>query len=173
MQRMQRRRRVAMAMAGLVAAVLLAMPATGAPSPAKQPPRAIETQLYRIEGVATMQERSAIASHGISIDVAEPNAVVTTASLGDVAMLRQLGYTVTPVLTPDRSEGIARSQDFPSGDSAYHNYAETNAKVQATAANFPNLVSRFSIGRSYQNRELWAVKISDNVATDENEPEAL
>jgi carboxypeptidase T len=34
-------------------------------------------------------------------------------------------------------------------------------------------VRRFSIGRSYQNRELWAVTISDNAATDENEPEAL
>ena len=32
---------------------------------------------------------------------------------------------------------------------------------------------RFSLGTSYQGRELWAVKISDNVDTDEAEPEVL
>ena len=31
----------------------------------------------------------------------------------------------------------------------------------------------FSIGKSYQGRDIWAAKISDNVATDENEPEVL
>ena len=34
-------------------------------------------------------------------------------------------------------------------------------------------MSRFTIGTSYEGRELWAVKISDNVATDEAEPEVL
>jgi carboxypeptidase T len=177
MQRMQRRHRVALAMAGLVTAVLLAVPAAGAPAPIEQPleqpPGAVEAGLYRIEGISTMQARSDVARHGISIDLAEPDAVVITAGLDEVAMLRRLGYTVTPLPPPDRSEGIARTQDFPSADSGYHNYAETSAEVQTTATDFPSLVRRFSIGRSYQSRELWAVKISDNVATDENEPEAL
>jgi carboxypeptidase T len=45
--------------------------------------------------------------------------------------------------------------------------------IAAVAAAHPAIVSRFSIGRSYGNRELWAVKISDNVAIDELEPEVL
>jgi carboxypeptidase T len=45
--------------------------------------------------------------------------------------------------------------------------------IAAVAAAHPDIVSRFSIGRSYGKRELWAVKISDNVALDELEPEAL
>jgi carboxypeptidase T len=37
----------------------------------------------------------------------------------------------------------------------------------------PDIVHVFSIGQSYQGRDIWAAKISDNVATDENEPEIL
>ena len=37
----------------------------------------------------------------------------------------------------------------------------------------PTIVRKFSIGKSYQGRDIWAAKISDNVATDENEPEVL
>ena len=40
-------------------------------------------------------------------------------------------------------------------------------------ADHPAIVSLFSIGMSYEGRAVWAVKISDNVGTDENEPEVL
>ena len=43
----------------------------------------------------------------------------------------------------------------------------------AVAAAHPDIVQRFSIGKSYQGREMWAAKISDNVTVDENEPEVL
>ncbi len=41
------------------------------------------------------------------------------------------------------------------------------------AAAHPEIAQRFSIGKSHEGRELWAMKISDNVATDEPEPEAM
>jgi carboxypeptidase T len=72
--------------------------------------------------------------------------------------------------------GIAPARaasDFPSGWTAYHTYAEMSAEVAAVAAAHPDIVRRFSIGKSYQGRQLWAAKISDNVATDEAEPEVL
>ena len=31
----------------------------------------------------------------------------------------------------------------------------------------------FVVGKSYQGRPIWAAKVSDNVAEDENEPEVL
>jgi carboxypeptidase T len=67
----------------------------------------------------------------------------------------------------------AASPEFPVGWEGYHTYAEMSADVAAVAAAHPDIVSQFSIGKSYQGRELWAVKISDNVATDEDEPEVL
>ena len=47
------------------------------------------------------------------------------------------------------------------------------AVIDAAVAAHPDIVKKFSIGKSYQGRDIWAVKISDNVATDENEPEVL
>ena len=67
----------------------------------------------------------------------------------------------------------AAATDFPAGHHGYHTYAEMVADVAATAAAHPDIVQRFSIGTSYQGRTIWAVKISDNVAVDENEPEVL
>jgi carboxypeptidase T len=62
---------------------------------------------------------------------------------------------------------------FPSGYEGYHDYSEITAELRSIAASRPGIVKLFSIGQSYEGRELWAVKISDNVTTDENEPEVL
>jgi carboxypeptidase T len=63
--------------------------------------------------------------------------------------------------------------EFPAGYTGYHSYTEIAAETAAVAAAHPDIAQRFSIGQSYQGRELWAMKISDNVATDEAEPEVL
>ena len=67
----------------------------------------------------------------------------------------------------------AAAADFPAKDALYHNYAEMVAEIQAVEAAHPDIVDVFSIGKSYQGRDIWAVKVSDNVATDEDEPEVL
>ena len=67
----------------------------------------------------------------------------------------------------------AAATDFPVGFTGYHTYAEMVADVAATAAAHPDIVQRISIGKSYQGRTIWAVKISHNVTIDENEPEIL
>ena len=63
----------------------------------------------------------------------------------------------------------ARAAPLP----GYHGYAAMAAQVAAVAAAHPDIVRRFSIGRSSEGRQLWAVKVSDNVAIDELEPEVL
>ena len=63
--------------------------------------------------------------------------------------------------------------DFPKGYEGYHTYAEMVADIKAVADANPSIASRFSIGKSYQGREIWAMKISDNVGVDENEPEVM
>src|SRR5258706_12917624 len=67
----------------------------------------------------------------------------------------------------------AAAADFPTGYTAYHTYAEMVADVNAVVAAHPTIVQKVAIGHSYQGRTIWAVKISDNVAVDENEPEVL
>ncbi|HVL53840.1 MAG TPA: M14 family metallopeptidase, partial [Vitreimonas sp.] len=72
--------------------------------------------------------------------------------------------------------GFARSAaaaDFPPEDARYHNYEEMVAEIHAAEAAFPKIVDVFSIGKSHQGRDIWAAKVSDNVAVDEAEPEIL
>jgi PKD repeat protein len=58
----------------------------------------------------------------------------------------------------------------------YHSYQGSNSLVtelQRLASEFPEIAQLSSMGQTHQGRELWALKISDNVADDEDEPEML
>jgi hypothetical protein len=66
---------------------------------------------------------------------------------------------------------FAQAAGFPREDADYHDYAELTSHVRKTAAAHPAIVRRLSLGRSHQDRSLWAVKVSDNVGIDEAEPE--
>jgi hypothetical protein len=80
-----------------------------------------------------------------------------------------LGLTLLATVAPIP----AAAGDFPARDSRYHNYPEMVADIMATQAAHPDIVKVFSIGKSYQGRDIWVAKISDNVAVDEAEPEIL
>lgn len=71
----------------------------------------------------------------------------------------------------------AASTEFPDGYQGYHTYAEVDAALDAVVADFGQgggaIVKRYVIGQSFEGRKIWALKISDNVATDEDEPEVL
>jgi hypothetical protein len=72
-----------------------------------------------------------------------------------------------------RAGELTADADYPTADSGYHSYAEMTAHVQELAAAHPDIVQLVSIGTSYQGRELWTAKVSDNAATDEQEPEVF
>jgi murein tripeptide amidase MpaA len=63
--------------------------------------------------------------------------------------------------------------DYPPKDARYHSYPEMVRHIKEVAAAHPDIVRLFSIGTSHQGRTLWAAEISDNVGTDEGEPEIL
>ncbi len=90
--------------------------------------------------------------------------VIIRATALEASQIVKLGYPI---------EQIAQVEDFPPVDAAYHNYAEMLAEIQQVAASHPDIISYFSIGQSYEGRELWTAKISDNVGLDEAEPEVL
>ena len=62
---------------------------------------------------------------------------------------------------------------YPPADAGYLDYAEMVGQIRAIAGRGPSVARLFSIGRSYEGRELWAAKVSDNVTRDESEPEVL
>ena len=71
----------------------------------------------------------------------------------------------------------AGGSQFPPNHEGYHTYAEINSELDAVVAQYGQgtgaIVKRFLIGQSGEGRDIWALKISDRVATDESEPEVL
>jgi hypothetical protein len=45
--------------------------------------------------------------------------------------------------------------------------------IASTEVAYPSLVHMFSIGKSYEGRDIWAAKVSNNVLVDEMKPEVL
>ena len=121
-------------------------------------------QTYRVDGVSTGAQRTAVARTGAAIEIVGSDFVLIRALPSEVAAIRSKGFRVT---------GVAPPLDFPGEDANFHNYQEMSDDISAVQAAHPDIVQKFSIGKSYQGREIWAAKISDNVATDEDEPEVL
>ncbi len=63
----------------------------------------------------------------------------------------------------------AAAGDFPAQDTRYHNYAEMVADIMAVEAAHPDIVKILSIGKSYEGRDIWMARISDNAAVDQPE----
>jgi carboxypeptidase T len=86
---------------------------------------------------------------------------------------RALGLLAAAALALGAAPAAAIEYQFPPGFLGFHTYAEMASEVVATATAHPDIVKRISIGKSHQGREIWAAKVSDNVGTDEREPEVL
>jgi hypothetical protein len=164
--------RSALTVAAIAAAAVVSVPAQASPAPSTS--AAPSSAAYQVDGARTAVQRSAVASTGVAIDGVEHGALFVTGTPAEVAAVRKLGFTVTalPPVNSGTPSGPV-TYDFPSADSGYHNYAEQNAVVDAAVTAYPALIRRQTIGASYEGRQLTTVKISDNVATDENEPEVL
>ncbi|GAA0522283.1 carboxypeptidase T [Paractinoplanes deccanensis] len=154
------RRRLGFLTALLVGGALIGAPASATP-PAPPPGTPGQFEVY---DVRTAAQRNAIARTGAAIDAIQHGVAEITATGSEVRSLRRQGFTVQPVLT---------TLDFPPSDAPYHNYSEMVAEVNRVVAAYPAIASKRVIGKSYENRDIVAVKISDNVGTDENEPEVL
>ncbi|MEU0394707.1 M14 family metallopeptidase [Streptomyces sp. NPDC006208] len=165
-------------------ALAVAVPLTASASPPEStdstaPVAAAETdeqtRQYQIHGPSTVAARTAIAATGVSIDEVDDHTVVVSATAAQAKRLRALGHTLKALPAPPdrRTAAEVKPFDFPSADSRYHNYAEMTAEIDQRIASRPNIMSKRVIGKSYQGRDIVAIKVSDNVATDENEPEVI
>ncbi|WP_018653791.1 M14 family metallopeptidase [Actinomadura flavalba] len=147
----------------LLLPVLLALTVT-APARAAAPGTAAKQ--YLVSGPATAGQRTAVARTGAAIDAVRPDGTLEVSAIpSEIAAIRKLGHTVTVLAAPKPSATAAAT--------SYHTFAEMQASLNATVAAYPQIARKVVIGQSYQGRDIVGVKISDNVATDENEPEAL
>jgi carboxypeptidase T len=118
---------------------------------------------YVVAGVRDGADRNRIAGTGAAIDSVEDGRVNVTATPAEATRIERLGYRVTRT----------RTEGFPAVGAGYHDYAEMIAEIDKAAKAYPAIMQKLSLGKSYEGRDMPLIKISDNVAKDEAEPEIL
>ncbi|NEA62509.1 M14 family metallopeptidase [Streptomyces sp. SID12488] len=125
---------------------------------------------------STSDVRTDIMASGVTVDEADEERVVVSGRAEQARKLAQRGYEITLLgSAPDRSSSAddVRLLDFPTADSRYHNYAEMTSEINSLVSANSSIASQRVIGTSYSGRNIVAIKLSDNVGTDEAEPEVL
>lgn len=146
---------------GFLALVLLLAPASPAAVHKNAPSPAI-VKRFVVYGVYTREQRSQLVTEGYDIGEAYwADRVDLYGSDRQARALALRGFRVVPSEVRD---------DFPPEDSGYHNYAEMTADLQAVAAAHPSTVHLFSLGMSFEGRDLIGVRISDDATDNLSEP---
>ena len=126
---------------------------------AGQPQRSVEAW---VEGVGRKQIQT-LTELGVDIDAVLEGSARIYATPEQIQALEAMGYRLQIVpLTPEKM--VSRA-------AGYHTYEELVAELQDVAADYPAICKLVSVGQSVQGRELWFMKISDQVETEEDEPE--
>ncbi|GAA4025677.1 M14 family metallopeptidase [Allokutzneria multivorans] len=159
---------------GLLVAICMALLLPGAVGAGAAPPES--SGVYDVTA-KTVELRTDVASTGVDVYSVHGDRMTVAATKAQAKVLRDKGFAVT--YQGDVQEQLAgltsgpSARDFPSGYAGYHNYAEMTDELRKAAADFPNIAKVSSIGKSHEGRDIWMLKISDNVNSDENEPEVL
>jgi carboxypeptidase T len=140
-------------------ALLLVPPAIARPLGGK-PNRAVKR--FVVSGVYTREQRSMLVAQGY--DIGEAAWADHVELYGTARQARALALRGLQVVQPMQID------DFPPEDSNYHNYQEMVADLQALAAAHPQLVHIFSLGESYEGRDLIGIRISNDANDNLSEP---
>ena len=93
---------------------------------------------------------------GYDVDGVRGDRVVVYADNDEWACLSNAGWRMQILEAPAAPLDLVS----PRALGAYNNYSNMTAMLDAYASNFPSLCRKVSIGKSVQNRDLWALKIT-------------
>lgn len=113
-----------------------------------------------------------IRAQGIEILAFTKHGVDVLANDRQLSWLLSRPYPVS-VIEEDVSLAPQGSMVLDENLGEYHTYAELDTVLTALAANYPAIAQKSVIGTSLEGRNILALKVSDNVAIDEDEPEVL
>jgi carboxypeptidase T len=179
-----KRRAIGLAAATAAAALLVTTAwQAGAQEPAAAP-AAPDRGLYNLTGADTVKTRTEVINSGVDVlqEGYDGGAMELIANPEQADKLRAQGYDLkltgdVDALLQKRSGGPSTKDasvaEFPSGDEGYHTYDEMVAEVTAASTDHADITQLGSVGKTFEGRDIPFLKISDNVATDEDEPEVL
>ncbi|MEZ5966228.1 MAG: M14 family zinc carboxypeptidase [Planctomycetota bacterium] len=121
---------------------------------------AIEIPAKKVDVIATDADIDTLRQAGLDFEVA-----IVDLEKHYAAELAKSGVPRPQTLTPPLGQGSM---------GGHYTYAEIVAILDSFARDYPTLCApKVSIGQTHEGRDIWMVKMSDNVGIDENEPEVL
>jgi hypothetical protein len=133
-----------------------------------------EIKLYRLDN-ATRENVKTIEKTGGSLSRFFPNSFAEVyLNQNQFDELKKRGYTLYSIINKDKlyADSLYDATKFsPNPMLSYHTYQEITDTLSIWAQQFSNIAELHSIGLTVQGREMWIMKISDNVSTEEAEPE--
>ncbi|QUH00829.1 zinc carboxypeptidase [Saccharopolyspora erythraea] len=168
------------------AACLVLLPAAQAGVSAAQEPAQPTTPAAAAEGrviytVANTDSRARteINRTGAQILSVRDGVATIEATPEQAERLRAAGYQlqekqkVADALDQLNTGVAGTAADFPPDDQGFHNFDEMNAELDKAVQDHGDIAVRSSVGKSHEGRDIPMLKISDNAAQDEDEPEVL
>jgi len=70
-----------------------------------------------------------------------------------------------------RIENVQEHKNMVRGD--YHSLDEMESELEDISSLHPDITTLYSIGSTYENRDIWCLEITDNPGVDEDEPEVF
>lgn len=122
----------------------------------------------KISGISPQTLRS-FDRMGFLLDDYFHSSLYLRVTPAQLEQLRKMGYEPEIVIGDMNAyrQEILSSPDYVQ----YHDYNSTLLLVDSLISQYPNIIEKHNYGLSVQGRQLYAVKISDNVSIDETEPE--
>ncbi|MEY4616440.1 MAG: hypothetical protein RJB66_1400 [Pseudomonadota bacterium] len=111
-------------------------------------------------------QRTAIENLGIPIDMVQEDYVISYGSIEDVQVLKSKKILIA-------HSALNKPSDFPSADSAYHNYEELTQALRTMAAENSDIVALDSIGKTVEGREIWHLRISTDLSNSRQKPAVI
>lgn len=116
--------------------------------------------------VASRVEVDALAQAGYDLVSVKPGVVLLHADNDELESLGAAGWAWTVIELPSA---------VPAGPQkalgSYNSFAAMTAMLDGYVTNYPAICRKFSLGKSVQNRDLWALKITTNPDVESDKPE--
>jgi hypothetical protein len=107
-----------------------------------------------------------ILAAGMDVCSGGEGYVDVIASAEELAGLQDLGYRLE-VIAEDAYAGIAA---LPPDLGLYHTYQEMLDELKQREAKYPDICKLYDVGDTWEKREMWVLKVSDNPTQSEAEP---
>jgi hypothetical protein len=114
-------------------------------------------------GIAGRADVDALADLRIALVNVQPDFVTAEVVDSEIAQVRRLGLPIE-ILYQDARDAVGT-------DLEYHTYDSMVAELNQILADHPAITRLISLGKSVQNRDIWAMRVTDNPTVEEAEGE--